>query len=220
MKYSLLDEDKRHKIKQIWEEILSEPENYLTDIEELGSISFIDTVLRQIEIQSGAYIYFNDTSQKGIMDMASILLSVREVGRYSSFDNIYRSIRDEIKNQFASMSESTKNLSFNSVETSILDRIFANIKRYSYYFPINGITLEENLKVDFGSIQIFKFDADELKNLIDQDPRVTEATEEEYKKFLKEGFLGNLCIKCSCIGDQKFSEKFARFRVEETLNYL
>lgn len=216
----LLGESKRQEVKRIWNEILSNSENYFKNLEEMGDASFIEIISRQIEIKPGLYVYFDETSEQGVRDMASIFLSAYDIGRYSSFDNIYRAIRDEIRSQFTSILESDLNSSFSGIEASIANKIFANINRKSYYFPINGITLGDNLKIDFEIIQIFKFDENDLNILIDQNPKITEANEKDYRKILEEGFLGELCIKCSCIGDKIFAENFARLRVKEVISYL
>ncbi|MBD2256674.1 HEPN domain-containing protein [Pseudanabaena sp. FACHB-2040] len=220
MKNNLPDNEKRQELKRIWNDTLSRPQNYFRDPEELRSSDLVEIIERQIEISPGETFYFNDASKKGIRDMASILSAIPEANRSSSFDNIYKSIRDEIKTKVLSPAESKKDLLYDDIEASILNRIFSSIKNYSYYFPINGLIVRKGIRIDLGAIQIFEFDLDEINHLLAQDQKVTEENEKVYRGYLEKGFLGRTCIKCSWVGDEIFSQKFARFRIEETINYL
>lgn len=210
----------RQKLKQIWDEILSNPFNYFKEIEELEDISLIEAISRRIEVSPGRHLYFSNDSEKGVSDMASILSSIPSIGRFSSAENIYRAIKHEISTKILSDSETGNICLFDDVEEDILSRIFSAIKNYSYYFPIEGLDLNVNSEIVFGPIRIFKFDLNKMSIFLAQDAKVSSENEKYYRKFIEETLLGRICISFSCLGDQRFSEKLARLRIEEAISYL
>ncbi len=108
---------------------------------------------------------------------------------------------------------------FDDVLDAIFNRISQARKEYKFYFPIEGIELNNIDSIELNSVQVIDFEV-YLKNTMLSSTNVTNSTKENVEKFINENLLDHLCIKCSFLGDYKKAQEEAKFRARETLNYF
>jgi hypothetical protein len=211
----------RRKAEYLWKNILTKPKNYFSNLEEISKISFVELITYGLEVKPMVYIYPNKLAKQELKSLIRIFYENSEIINICSLETVYQSIKKELEVEIISSLESKPLRDFKDVVDAIFFKVSENIKNYDFYFSLEGIELVDIKEINLGSIQIFKFNETRMHSLIGNLPKQQTVEDEEiYRAFIEKNFLGRVCIKCSCLGDNRFSEKLARIRIREAINFF
>ncbi len=155
----------------------------------------------------GIDYYFNTSVKKALDDIASEIYKIEQVKENNSLSEVYKAIRNILN------ANAFKNPAFNAVDLikSILKALFDLQNEYHFFSVIEGIKLEGLPIIDFGIIQIQRFDCQaeiEQKYSSENSNYST-----GIKPFIEFNFASQIIIKGAVFGDfDTAKEKFRHNR--------
>ncbi|WNZ43599.1 HEPN domain-containing protein [Leptolyngbya boryana CZ1] len=217
MIFNFNDTKSKRKAKYVWEKVLLKLSNYFNDPKEIIKVPFAEIATYKLEIASGAYLYPKERAKEEIRNLANIIYQIPEIKRCCSFGTVYKSVKHELQSELSFVLEENSLRDFETVIESLFCKIRSSMKTYDFYFSLEGIELTKVSIIDFGSIQILKFDREQMNKVLRENNQADNAIHTE---FVSKNFLDKVCIKCRCSGDFETSKKLAELKARETINYF
>jgi sulfur transfer complex TusBCD TusB component (DsrH family) len=201
--------------------ILVNPKNYFVPrtIEEYKKVDYFWSP--RIKINSHEW-FFSEKSKNELKQFVSCIYSIDDIQNTVIYNTVYQSTIREIEIEIISKLESKPLRDFQEVLSAIFVRISEEIKRFDFFFPLEGLDLESIKEVDFGDVKIIQFD-EELRSYIYSHREQVDKNEyldEHILRFIDKNLLKQVVIKCSTFGDFEKAQELARFRAREVINYF
>jgi len=215
--FSLKDRKQKRSLESIWKISLLNPNHYFIpkSIDDFKTVGLFDS---KLTVNSSEW-YFIESTKSKFKDFLKVIYSIGDISTTVSVDTVYSSIKIELETEIQ-LKEQQKDLrNFDDLLYAVFNRISQTRKEYEFYFPIEGIELNNINSIELNSVQVIVFEVN-LKNIMLSSTNVTNSTKENVEKFINENLLAHLCIKCSFFGDYKKAQEEAKFRARETLNYF